>query len=192
MRSGTVLKNPLTGQFVTVVVAPRDTGGRSFVAEWTIAPRRGRDGVPEHLHPQLSETFAVHSGRGRYRLGGREAELGPGDEIVMPAGVAHIHPWSVSAEPLRYRQTAESPVPVERDMLAALLGLQTIFGLAREGKTNKQGVPNALQLAVIGHSMMPGTFLASPPIALQRVAVPVVAAFGRALGYRSTYPRHAT
>src|SRR5262245_17261191 len=118
MHSGTVLKNPLTGQFVTIVVAPRDTGGRSFTAEWTIAPRPGLAGGPAHVHPKLTETFSIHSGRARYLLDGRESELGPGEEIVMPPGVPHLHPWSVSNEPLRYRQLAESPSPIEREMLA--------------------------------------------------------------------------
>lgn len=190
MRSGTTLKNPLTGQFVTLIEAPSETGGRSFTAEWTIAARRGRDGVPAHLHPQATETFTVHSGRGRYALDGEERDLGPGEQAVLPAGVPHIHPWSVSNEPLRYRQVAASAVPAERELEAALEGLRTLFALAAEGRTDARGVPNALQLAVIGHAMMPGTYLARPSVAVQRAALPVVAAIGRALGYRPTYARH--
>jgi hypothetical protein len=45
---------------------------------------------------------------------------------------------------------------------------------------------------VIGHSMMPGTYLASPPIALQKVALPLVAAVGRAFGLRPSYARHSS
>lgn len=190
MRSGTTLKNPLTGQFVFVVEAPADTGGRSFTAEWTIAARRGRDGVPAHVHPSASETFSVHSGRARYLLGGEERELGAGEQVVMPAGVPHIHPWSVSNEPLRYRQVAESAVPAEREMDAALEGLRTLFALAAEGRTDARGVPGPLQLAVIGHAMMPGTYLASAPIAVQRLALPLLAVLGRAFGYRPSYARH--
>ena len=190
MRSGTTLKNPLTGQFVFLVVAPSETGGRSFTAEWTIAARRGRDGVPAHLHPLSTEIFTIHAGRARYVLAGEERDLGPGEQVVMPAGVRHIHPWSVSNEPLRYRQVAESAVPAEREMDAALEGLRTLFALATEGRTNGRGIPSPLQLAVIGHAMMPGTYLASSPIALQRLLLPVAAAIGRALGYRPTYARH--
>lgn len=190
MRSGTTLKNPLTGQFVYVVVAPSDAGGRSFTLEWTIAARRGRDGVPAHVHPLASETFTVHSGQARYALAGEERDLGAGEQVVLPAGVPHIHPWSVSNEPLSYRQVAESPVPAERDLDAALEGLRTLFALANEGKTNAKGVPSLLQLAVIGRAMMPGTYLAKPPIAVQRAVLPVVAALGRALGFRPSYARH--
>lgn len=190
MRAGTTLKNPLTGQFMFLVVAPSETGGRSFTAEWTIAARRGRDGVPAHLHPTATEIFSVHSGRARYALGGEERDLGPGERVEMPAGVPHIHPWSVSNEPLRYRQVAESAVPAERELDAALEGLRTLFALANEGRTDGRGVPSALQLAVIGHAMMPGTYLASAPIAVQRLLLPVVAAIGRALGYRPSYARH--
>lgn len=190
MRPGTVLKNSLTGQFMTLVVGPHETDGRSFTADWTIAPRRGRDGVPAHVHPHARETFQVSAGRARYRLGDGEHELGPGGAVVMPAGVPHIHPWSVSDEPLRYRQIAESEVPAQRELEAALEGLRTIFALAREGKTDAKGVPNALQLAVIGHAMMPGTYLAGAPIAAQRLALPLVAAFARICGFRTSYARH--
>lgn len=192
MKTGTICDNPVTGQRAHLVVGPEQTGGASFAIEWTIAPRRGRDGVPAHLHPTASERFTIRCGRARYRLGKNEGELGPGATIEMPAGVPHIHPWSVSDEPLRYRQEAVAEEP-DGDLLERSLdGLLTMFALAREGRVNAKGVPNPLQMAVLGHYMMPGTFLAVLPCGLQRALLPLPAALGRAFGYRPIYPRHAS
>ena len=63
MRTGTVIENPPAGQRLHLVESPADTSGHSFTAEWTIAPRRGRDGVPPHIHRAASERFTVISGR---------------------------------------------------------------------------------------------------------------------------------
>lgn len=191
MKTGTICDNPITGQRAHLVVGPEQTGGASFAVEWTIAPRRGRDGVPAHLHPMASERFTIHSGHARYRLGKREAELAAGETVVMPAGEPHIHPWSISDEPLRYRQEAVAEEP-DADLLnRSLDGLATMFALAREGRVNAKGVPNPLQMAVLGHYMMPGTFLAVLPRGLQEALLPLPAALGRALGYRAVYARHA-
>jgi len=191
MRAGTVFDNPLTGQRAVLVTGPEETGGRWFAAEWTIAPRSGRDGVPAHLHPSTDETFILHIGRARFSLDGTEHDLLAGQKVVLPAGVPHIHPWNVGDERLLYTQRADSRVPALREINAALEGLQTIFGLAREGRTDARGNPSALQLAVIGHAMMPGTYLARPPVPVQRALLPIVAGLGRLLGYRAVYPRHA-
>src|SRR5437763_10357803 len=141
MKSGTTNENPCTGQRFVLTASPDETAGRSFAGEWTIAPRRGRDGVPAHLHPHASERFTVIAGRARYQLAGVEGDLGPGEAVDMPAGVPHIHPWSVSDEELRYTQQAFADPPDAESLRRSLAALATLFAPAREGKVNSQGVP---------------------------------------------------
>ena len=192
MRTGTVIENPPAGQRLHLVESPSDTGGCSFTGEWTIAPRRGRDGVPPHIHRAASERFTVISGRARYLIGKEEKELGPGESVVLEAGVPHIHPWSVSDEELRYTQETTASPPNQAELDRALDALATMFALAREGKTNAQGVPSQLQMIAIGAYIMPGTYLAGLPVGIQNVLMPVLAAIVRLFGYRPIYARHQT
>lgn len=189
-RRGDQIENPLSGQRVTLILPPAETQGRSFVLEGEMAPGVDAEGIPPHLHPATTETFEILRGRGRYQLGRQQADLQAGDTVVMPAGIGHLHPWNVGDEPLIYRQTAVSDPPDPAGAQAALTGLSTLFALAREGRTNRAGMANPLQMAVIARSMMPGTFLAAAPIGLQRLLLPPLAALGRLCGYRVTYPRH--
>lgn len=192
MRTGTVIENPPAGQRLHLVESPADTGGHSFTGEWTIAPRRGRDGVPPHIHRAATERFTVISGRARCLIGKEEKELGPGESVVLEAGVPHIHPWSVSDEELRYTQETTASPPNQAELDRALDALSTMFALAREGKTNAQGVPSQLQMIAIGAYIMPGTYLAGLPVGIQNVLMPVLAAIVRMFGYRPIYARHQT
>ncbi len=41
-----------------------------------------------HSHPHVQSTYVL-SGRFRFAIGGRVAEVGPGDAFVIPSGVEH-------------------------------------------------------------------------------------------------------
>jgi hypothetical protein len=64
--------------------------------------------------------------------------------------------------------------------------IETMFTLAAEGKTNRKGLPNPFQLAVIAHAHFDTVRLPFPPAVLQRAALAVGAPMGRLLGYRAT------
>jgi mannose-6-phosphate isomerase-like protein (cupin superfamily) len=46
------------------------------------------DGAPLHRHT-YEELFVVHEGRGAYTIGDTTVEAGPGDIVLIPAGVPH-------------------------------------------------------------------------------------------------------
>jgi mannose-6-phosphate isomerase-like protein (cupin superfamily) len=48
----------------------------------------GRETI-EHLHHRSEEVYYFIGGRGRMRLGDREAEVGAGDCVVIPPGTRH-------------------------------------------------------------------------------------------------------
>ena len=183
-------ENASQGQRARLVTLPGETGGRQFVLEYVYRPYSGETAVPPHLHPRATETFEILAGQARYRVGSSEGRLSSGERVVMPPGVAHVHPWSDSGEELHVRQTAVVDPPDQAGLIASLQALVTLFGLAAAGKVNRKGLPNPLQLAVALHSTMPATYLASPPIPLQRILVGALAGLGRALGYRTAYPEY--
>jgi mannose-6-phosphate isomerase-like protein (cupin superfamily) len=176
------------GQRARLLTLPAETEGRSFVLEYINRPHAGEFAVPPHQHPSYTETFEILRGQARYRRGGEELSANPGDQIVLPAGLVHVHPWSVSDEELHVRQTAVADPPDLPGLTASLQAAITIFGLATAGRVNRRGLPNVLQLAVLAETTMPATFLAGPPIPLQRWLFSTLAGLGRALGYRAAYP----
>ena len=65
--------------------------------------------------------------------------------------------------------------------------LETMFALAADGRTNRKGMPNPLQLAVIAQAHFDTVQLPFLPALLQRIALALGAPFGRLLGYSATY-----
>jgi len=67
---------------------------------------------------------------------------------------------------------------------------ETFFGLAKDGKTNRKGLPNPLQLAVLMREYEDELRLARPSHMVQRALFRPLAGLGRVLGYRGWYPRY--
>jgi len=189
-RDGMWFENRAMGQRTRLVTLPAQTSGRGFVLEIVTEPFAGKYGVPAHFHRATTETFEVLSGRARYRLGEVEGTAGPGERIVMPPMVPHIHPWSDSDEELHVRQIAECDPPDTRGLNASIQALVTVCGLASAGKVNRKGVPNLLQLAVLVQPTMPAAYVSGPPVAVQRILFGTLARIGRAVGYKQAYPEH--
>ena len=109
-----------------------------------------------------------------------------GEDAVPP----HVHPWSDSAEELHVRQVADADPPDWRGLDASLQAAITIQGLAKAGRVNAKGLPNLLQLGVLLETTMPATYLAGPPIVLQRVLFLALGGLGRLAGYKTAYPEY--
>jgi hypothetical protein len=75
-------------------------------------------------------------------------------------------------------------------------GFETAWGLARDGKATKAGVPkNPLQLVVLASEHKDEVYLPRPPIAVQKALFAILdllAPVGRLLGYSASYPEYGT
>lgn len=179
-RRGQVFDNPVTGERVVVLTDPGDDPQRPLVAHLTVEPG-GRVATP-HFHPALRERFHVLVGRVGFRIGDEERELGRGEAAEVPAGTVHDW-WQVGPE--------EAQVVVEVDPGARFVEMVgTIFGLARDGKSDRKGVPRPLQLAVTASAYRDTMVITSPPPAVQRALFGVLAPLGRARGLRPTYEQY--
>ena len=67
-------------------ITAADTGGAFCLFEEEIPEGAG---PPLHIHHEERETFAVLSGQVRFHCEGREAVLGPGSTVMIPAGARH-------------------------------------------------------------------------------------------------------
>ena len=126
------------GQRTRFITLPFETAGRAFVREYITRPHMGKYAIPEHFHPTWTETFDILRGRARYRLGREEREAGPGEQVVLPPRVSHLHPWSASDEELHVRHIAVADPPDLRGLTASLQAILTIFALAGQGRVNRR------------------------------------------------------
>jgi hypothetical protein len=65
--------------------------------------------------------------------------------------------------------------------------LETMYGLAADGKTNRWGMPNPFRLAVIAKAHFDVVRVPVVPSWVQRAALAVGAPIGRLLGYGPVY-----
>jgi mannose-6-phosphate isomerase-like protein (cupin superfamily) len=74
------------GNLVTVKAAAEDTSGRVSVVEFLNPPGFA---PPVHRHLHEDEMFLVLEGAARFRCGDEELTAGPGDFVLLPAGLPH-------------------------------------------------------------------------------------------------------
>jgi quercetin dioxygenase-like cupin family protein len=168
------------GHRLRILESTRQTDGESLRGEYFAAPRAF---TPVHAHRRQQERFETVSGTLSVRVGGRELLLRPGQSAVGPPGVPHEW-WNPSDE-------EEAHFLYElRPGLRVETTLETIVGLARDGKTVGMVPKNPLQLAVLAHEV--GSWMVLKP-AQKALFAPVasLAFAGRLLGYRASYPEYS-
>jgi quercetin dioxygenase-like cupin family protein len=181
IRPGDRLENPVTGEVLIFHRTAEETGGESVLVEVIVRPHGFV--AAAHVHPFQTERFEVLEGRLGLRVGGKELEAGSEDVTVIPPGTPHRF-WNAGEEDARF--LAEVRPALQFESL-----IETMFTLAAQGKTNRKGLPNPLQLAVIARAHFDTVRLPFPPVALQRAGLALGAPIGRLLGYRSAIPATA-
>ena len=179
-KAGDVVENPVTGEWGVARIGTEETGGELLVADLYIRP--GGAVMGEHLHPAIEERFTVLRGRVGFRLSGRDSIAQPGVRVVAPAGVPHDW-WNAGPEEALVRVEIR---PAHR--FEALI--QNAFGLAQDGKVNRRGMPNLLQLAVFAREFDDVIQFTHPPRVVQRLLFGLLAPLARLLGYRGSYPEY--
>ncbi len=175
-----VFENPVTGERVVVLTDGRQHPEQVLVSHLFIRP--GGRVAAAHVHPTVDERFLVLSGEVGFLLGGRKRTLGAGEGASVRAGVVHDW-WQVGDSEA---QVIVEVIPGVR--FAEMVG--SMFGLARHGKVNSKGLPDPLQLAVMGHEYGDVIRFTKPPAIVQKLTIPPLAALGRRRGRRPMYPEY--
>ncbi len=176
---GEVWENPVTRERATIIELPHQNPAGRATAELTALV--GAQVLGEHRHPALVERFTVLEGELTVKLDGRTSILHQGESAVIEAGVWHDW-WNAADRDARVRVEI---TPGERFSHM----VETLFGLARLGHTDNKGMPNMLQLALIGQEFSDVVVFRSPPPAVQHVLFGALAPIARWRGYRATYPQ---
>jgi mannose-6-phosphate isomerase-like protein (cupin superfamily) len=177
IRAGDVIENPVTGERIVFHQTARETSGEAVVFETFVQPHGFV--AAAHVHPKQDERFTVVSGRLGLRVGGEKIHAGPGETLTIPAGTPHRF-WNAGGDEVRFRCEVRPALQFEEL-------LETMFGLAADGKTNRKGMPNPLRLAVIARAHFDVVQLPFPPALVQRIGLALGAPLGRLLGYAPTY-----
>jgi mannose-6-phosphate isomerase-like protein (cupin superfamily) len=177
IHAGDTIENPITGERIVFNKTSAETNGEAVEIEVYVRP--GGVVAAAHVHPYQTERFEVISGRIGMKLGRRKLEAGPNDIVVIEPGTPHKF-WNAGDEELRF-------VTVIRPALQFERLLETMFGLAADGKTNRKGMPNPLRLAVIAREHFDDVRLPFPPVWMQRAGLALGAPVGRLAGYEPTY-----
>lgn len=180
MKAGDVFNNPVTGESGYIRIGTQETNGQLLVADLRIRP--GGAVLGEHYHPTITERFTVVSGQLEYILNKKRGVVKAGETLDLPPGIAHDW-WNATDEEVRVIVQIKPALRFEQM-------INTTFGLAREGKTNKKGMPSMLQLAVIVTEFKDVMRLTNPPVWLQDILFFFIAPIGRLAGYKATYPHH--
>jgi mannose-6-phosphate isomerase-like protein (cupin superfamily) len=177
IRAGDTIENPITGERIVFNKTSAETGGEAVEIEVYVRP--GGVVAAAHVHPFQTERFEVISGRLGMKLGRRKVEAGPNDVVVVEPGTPHKF-WNAGEDELRFVAVVTPALQFERL-------LETMFGLAADGKTSKKGMPNPLRLAVIAKHHFDDVRLPLIPHVLQRAALALGAPIGKVFGYRAAY-----
>lgn len=174
-RRGDTIENPVTGERVLFRRTAAETDGELVEIETTVQP--GGFVAARHVHPRQEERFHVLRGTVAFQAGPETVELGPGDRITVPAGTPHRF-WNAGEDEATFACEVRPALHFE-----ALLA--DMFALARDGKTNRRGMPNPVRLAVIARAYFDTVRLPFPPAPVQRLTLAVAAPIGRLAGYRA-------
>jgi len=166
--AGTVMHNPVTGEYARMV---EHTGERA-VGELLAVP--GGAVAGPHSHPAQDERFEVLDGVLGFRLGDRRGELRGGEAVTVPAGVVHDW-WNAGEGNLRARVTVTPP-----GLFAAMIG--AAWGLAVVGRTNAKGMPKLVDAALLAEAFGREIVFERPPQAVQRALAGTVAPLARRRG----------
>ena len=128
---------------------------------WETHIARHGDGPPEHSHPRQEERFLVRSGAMGARVGGREATLREGEDLVVPPGTPH-RVWNAGQGELHAIVEMRPAAPRFRAFLEA-------------GATLLQGPLGLLEGARLLHEHRDVILPASPPEPLRRSVFPALA-----------------
>ena len=177
IQAGDVIENPVTGERLVFRKTSRETNGEAVELETFVKP----DGfvAAAHVHPHQEERFHILRGTVGFRLGREKIVAGPGQRVTVPAGTAHKF-WNAGDDEAHF--VCEVRPALQFEQL-----IETMFGLAADGKTNRKGMPNPLRLAVIARNHFDDVRLPFPPAWMQRMGLALGAPVGRVLGYQATY-----
>ncbi len=174
------IRNEKTGQQIRFIRTSRDTNGQQLEMEATFRARSTQPAA--HYHPNQAEDFTIVSGELTVQIDGQTNVLKPGDSLHIPQNTVHSM-WNAS--------DAETVVTWQvQPALNTEYFFETAFGVANNSKTDANGMPSLLQMALLAQHFSDVFRLAAPPNAIQQIVFGVLSPFAYLAGYRPVYKKY--
>ena len=177
---GKVINNTKTRQSIKFIHTGKDTQGQLLEME-SVYLANSRKPAP-HYHPIQEEDFRVLRGELTVAMNDRVMVLKEGDTLHIPPGTSHAM-WNNSNLVTVINWQVRPALDTE-------YLLETITGLAQDGKTNERGMPGILQVAVTANRFSDVFRLSNPPYVLQKILFAVLAPVAYLFGYRAMYRKY--
>jgi quercetin dioxygenase-like cupin family protein len=177
--AGQILENPMSGERIVFRKTASDTGGELLAFELFLAPNGHVPGA--HVHPEQEERFEVVEGTMKFRRGLKTVIAHAGDTVVVSSGVTH-----------RFENADNEPAHVLVEVRPALRMEQlfeTVTALAREGRTNRKGMPKPLELALFVREFEQEVRTPFPPWGVVRAVMAPLAWLATLQGLDERYRR---
>jgi quercetin dioxygenase-like cupin family protein len=175
-----LISNPKTGQDIRFIQTGKDNGGKLLEMESTYNSYSKEP--PPHYHPHHNEDFKVLEGKLTVRIEGQLLTLYPGDTLHVPANKTHSM-WNNSKSRTVVNWKVHPATALDHF-------LETVTGLAADGKTNDDGVPNLLQAAMLANKYTDVFRLSRPAFFVQKTMFLILTPLAYLLGYRPIYKKY--
>jgi len=141
------IANPINGDKVTFLKTAAETGGEVTLCELEVFPfAQGSSAMPLHYHLSYAETFRVLEGELTVNTDKETMTLKKGDSATI--SIKTLHSFSnESATPVK------AILEVSPGSEGFEKGLCILYGLAADGKTNKNGMPKSIIHMALGMTM---------------------------------------
>lgn len=153
-----VIINPVFKDTCTFLKTAAQTRGAYSELEIVLGSK-GKN--PHHTHSAFSETFTVLEGRLGVSLNGKDIILSPGESITVDPGESHRF-FNSDNTACKFRTVFRPGHTGMENMLRIL------YGLAADGKTNSEGVPNDIAtiaiLSEMGDTRLTGILALLTPV----------------------------
>ena len=125
------------------------------------------------------------SGKLKVYVNGENHYLEPGQELLVTKG--QVHSISVANN-----ETIHAMITIMPSLRFELF-LETLHGLAKDGKTSSKGVMNPLQMMILLKEFQSEIRLPPGPPAMALKVLSIIGApIARWLGYKAVYPQYST
>lgn len=176
--AGQTVENPVTGERITFRQTSADTGGELVAIDLTLPPGGHVPGL--HVHPKQEERFEVTGGTMKFRYGLKTIVAEAGETVVVPAGKVHNFA-NAGDEPSKCRVEIRPALKMEQLF-------ETTVRLANEGRTNKKGMPNPLDLSLFVEEFKDEVQAPFPPAPVVKAVMAPLRALARRREGRAERP----
>ena len=172
LTAGQEFRNPRTGTAVRIL----ESSPERFRYERTMPPGTGKSDA--HVHFDFDQTWTCRDGAVRVVDDGEDRTLRAGESIAFPRGRGHVDAFNAGTRSATVELAIE-PQPRFVEVFAA-----TWTHLLERDELNEQDEFTSAQLFAVLDAGKGQSFAVGPPLAVQRLIIPVAGRLARVRGVR--------